>query len=332
MRNRISVFLIIVFVLSLCLPFTAFSQDNEVIVMDQMRVTKTYDMPSGGDLYVKNINGDVRVTSWNSNKIEIDITRRGRRDDIEIIIDRRGKSISVEVDYPDRRRGWMGRNQNGSVNFDIKVPRITEIEAKSTNGSVDVTNIDAGVEAGTTNGSVEMREIKGNALGHSTNGAVEMLGIGGEAEARSTNGRIKVENSGNVDAHTTNGSIFIRNVNADRIDAGSTNGGIEVEIDNLNPGGRYEFRTTNGGVDLMIPGNSKADFTVRVRPRDLDSDFDIFDDDLDRYTRRDRSRSSRRYYDDHDRNSPRTFRGKLNGGGARINISTSHGDVDVRKR
>lgn len=89
------------------------------------------------------------------------------------------------------------------------------------------------------------------------------------------------------------------------------------------------MRSTNGRIRIAIPDNAKADITARTRPRDFHSDFDIFAD----YRDRDRDRRSRRYrYDYRYEDRITTFRGELNGGGARINISTSHGDVDIIKK
>ncbi|MFC1726712.1 hypothetical protein ACFL4T_13905, partial [candidate division KSB1 bacterium] len=60
MKNYLtkSMFLILVFML--VIPFSAFSQDNEVIVMDKRQETKTYDLKNGGSLYVKNVTGDIK--------------------------------------------------------------------------------------------------------------------------------------------------------------------------------------------------------------------------------------------------------------------------------
>ena len=306
-----------------------FTQNNEAIVVDQRQITKTYDMEKGGFLNVDNKTGDVRVTGWNSSKIEINIYNRSRWDDFEVYVDKRNKSFYIEIDYPHRDRydRWGRSNNAGSVTLEIKVPRETELKLYSMNGSVDVKDIDSNVDAEALNGGVEVRGIKGVVDAHSTNSRVEVFDITGDVDAHSTNSRVIVRNTGgDVRAKSINSSVEVVNGNAERVEASSVNSSVEVELGNVSPRGSYEVRSTNGSVRLYMPADSKADITARVKPGDLRSDFDVFDE----YDR-DRSRRSRydRYW---DRDRPVTFRGELNGGGARIHLSTTHGHVDIRKK
>ena len=324
MRTRSPLTLFII-ALIVAFPLYGFSQQNEIIVMDQRQVTKSYDMDDNGYLYVKNITGDIKVTSWNRNKIEIDISKRGRRDDIEVIIDKRGTSVYIEVDYPDRdwRDRWSGRNNSGSIYFDIKVPVHTELDLENVTGDILATTFKSRIEASTVTGRLEIRDIEGDVYGKTTTGSVEIWDVTGSVDAHSTTGGLDIRNTGDVDAHATTGRIEISNRNGSNIQASITTGHIDVELEKVDVRGRYEFKSTTGDIRLGIPGDTKADITARVRPRNLQSDFDLFDRYEDRY----RGRRYDRYY-----NSARTFEGELNGGGARIYMSTSHGDIDLRKR
>ena len=152
---------------------------------------------------------------------------------------------------------------------------------------------------------------------------MEIWDVTGSVDAHSTTGGLDIRNTGDVDAHATTGRIEISNRNGSNIQASITTGHIDVELEKVDVRGRYEFKSTTGDIRLGIPGDTKADITARVRPRNLQSDFDLFDRYEDRY----RGRRYDRYY-----NSARTFEGELNGGGARIYMSTSHGDIDLRKR
>ncbi|MFC1726881.1 DUF4097 family beta strand repeat-containing protein, partial [candidate division KSB1 bacterium] len=284
------------------------------------------DLKNGGSLYVKNVTGDIKITGWNKDKIEIDMVRKGRRDDIEVYIDRRGNRIDIEVDYPDRdyRDNWSGRNNSGSVHFNISVPVETELELKNATGDIIVSKINSRIEANTATGDVEIREIKGNVYGHTATGAVKLYDIDGEVDGHSATGRISIKNTGDVKAHCATGRIDILNTNGSDVDASVSTGDIEIELENVNERGRYDFSSSTGDVMLVIPANTKADITARAKPRNFSSDFDIFEDEDDRY----RNRRSRYY----NRNSRRTYHGVLNGGGARIDLSTSSGDLDIRKR
>ncbi|MFC1726713.1 DUF4097 domain-containing protein [candidate division KSB1 bacterium] len=318
-------------VISFCLlaalifPLQAISQNNEIIVMDQRHVTKTYDFNDGGYLYVKNVTGDIKVDSWNRKNIEIDITKRGSRDDVEVVIDKRGNSFYVEVDYPDRdwRDKVFGRNNSASIHFNIKIPAKTELDLDNVTGDITISGINSRIEAGTVTGDLEIRDAEGNIYGKTTTGGITIFDIRGEVDAHSTTGRIEIRNTGDVDVHSTTGRIEVINSNGSNIMASITTGHIEIDLAKVDSRGRYEFKTTTGDIRLTIPKDAKADFTVKVKPKNLVSDFDLFDDRREKRSRRD---------DFSFDFSARTFRGDLNGGGARIYLSSSHGDVDIRKR
>ena len=327
MKNYLTKSMLFILVLILVIPFSVFSQDNEIIVMDKRQETKTYDFKNGGSLYVKNVTGDIKITGWDKDKIEIDMIRKGRRDDIEVYIDRRGNSIDIEVDYPERgyRDNWYNRNISGSVHFNISVPVETVLDLKNATGDIIVEKINSRIDANTATGDVEIRNIKGNVYGHTATGTVKLYDIEGEVDGHSATGRVSIRNTGDVKAHCATGRIDIFNSNGSDVDASVSTGDIEIELENVNDRGRYDFSSSTGDVMLVLPANAKADITARVKPRNFSSDFDIFEDDEDRY----RSSRRTRYY---TRNSRRTYHGVLNGGGARIDLSTSSGDIDIRKR
>lgn len=324
--NKKLIIIILLSITSLLVSGSLSAQDYEVIVMDKRQVTKTYDFDKNGDVYVKNVTGDIRVTGWNQNKIDIDIQQRGRRDDIEVIIDRRGKSFYIEVDYPDVDRRWDDNRNSGSVYFIIKVPVETELDLENATGDIVVTGINARVEASTATGDVELSKIRGEVYGKTATGSVEIYDVDGSVDAHSATGRIRVRSTGDVDANSATGTIDIFSSNAKNVEASVATGRVEVELENVDPSGRYELKSSMGSVNLIVPGNAKADFIVKVKPDNLNSDFDIFRRDVQRYERK------RRRSDFGFDFSPRTFEGELNGGGARIYLSTSQGDIDIRKR
>ena len=329
MKNRVYVTFLCILAVLFLYPVSGFSQQNEVIVVDQRQITKTYDMEADSELRVENQAGDVKVTGWTGSKIQIDIFRKGRWDDFEVYIDKRSKRFVVEVEYPDRdrRRDRWGNYDAGSIDLEIKVPEKSELDLYSMNGSVEVEGIKAYVNARALNGGVEVRKVESDVDAHSTNSSVKVSDVQGSVDARSTNSRVIVRDvTGNIEARSVNSRVEVFNVKASRVDAGSVNSGVDVDLNFIDPRGQYELSSTNGSVRITIPADAKADVTARARERDLHSDFDLFDEERER----DR-RSSRRYYYD-DRNRRRTFRGVLNGGGARIYLSTTHGDVDIRKR
>jgi len=277
-------------------PLSAQAQ-RETFTLDGS-LHKTYPLNKGGIFSVENVNGEIRIESWDRDEVDIEIRERNRRGgyEIEIEIDARPNRIEIETRHP-RRSRW---GRSSSAHYTIKVPREVELYAKSTNGNVSAGDILGEVEAGTTNGRVTLEKITGDVHAHTTNGDIDIEDVKGDVKAR-----------------TTNESITIRNADGSRIDASTTNGGIRADFA-VDPDGRYDFSTTNGSIRVHVPENSQMDVEARCRSRNFHSDFDIM-------TRFDRD------YDRRDWSS-RNVRGKVNGGGALVSMSTTNGRIDLRRR
>lgn len=92
----------------------------------------------------------------------------------------------------------------------------------------------------------------------STNGGVSVEGVNGRISMETTNGGIHLEDvAGDVKGHTTNGGLHVR-LSGDRWQ-----------------GAGLDVRTTNGGVNLYVPGDYNADLLARTTNGGFSIDFPI---------------------------------------------------------
>ena len=124
------------------------------------------------------------------------------------------------------------------------------------------------------------------------NGGVKMMGLEGDVRARSTNG----------------GITGVR-LAATSLDAAVTNGGVEIELTKPVATGSFELEAVNGGVSLMLPGDSKANVSGRcvnggIATADLPLEI------VGEQTRR-------------------RLDATLNGGGAKVSLETVNGGVKI---
>ncbi|UCD23788.1 MAG: DUF4097 family beta strand repeat protein, partial [Gemmatimonadota bacterium] len=90
-----------------------------------------------------------------------------------------------------------------------------------------------------TNGNVTVVEVMGDLSARSTNGNVQLRGVGGDVSGGTTNGNVKIELAGNAWV-------------GDGVDVRTTNGSIDLSI----PGdynGVLEAATVNGGISVDFP-------------------------------------------------------------------------------
>lgn len=300
---------LIAFLLVTIFTTTSYSQSGrETFVLDGT-VKKTFKLDNGGTFSLSNRNGDIDIESWDKNEVEvvIDEKRRARSQEITIIIDSRSNRLNIRTEYPKQRMSFFySSDRESSASFTVKVPRNVVILTDSHNGNIVIININGDVEAETHNGRIQADEVDGNVEIKTHNGNIYLSSITGEVSAITHNGRIELDNlvSSNVYAKSHNGSI---------------SSGMSID-----PQGRYEFVTHNSGVKLYLPDDSKIDVDIKSRDRSISSDFKISGNDLDRRSSSRRSRYSR------DRNT--RVSGEINGGGARLRITTNNGSVSLRKR
>lgn len=128
-------------------------------------------------------------------------------------------------------------------------------------------------------------------------------------DLQTTNGRIGVTNAGaGVRLGTTNGEIDGRGLSG-AVRASTTNGSVDLEIASLSD--EVKVSTTNGSVNLRVPADAKATISTRWTNGGVE---------MNGLTVEEVEKSRRR------------FDGRLNGGGARIDVETTNGGITLAKR
>ena len=194
--------------------------------------------------------------------------------EIELRAERTAKATSDEAAKDLLNRIEM-REEAGSdrVRVEVRPPRLTGPGGHEFKWTVKVPR---GV-------AVDLRTV---------NGAVHLQGLDSEVRARTTNGGIK--------------GIALT---ATSVDAAVTNGGVEIEMARSVSTGTFELEAVNGGVEIQLPGDSKADIAARC------VNGGISTTGLDLESTGEKAR--------------RRLDAKLNGGGARISLETVNGGVRI---
>lgn len=226
------VFIALAALLALFLMGFAPAPDNEEEFL------KTLPLGPGGSFSLKNVNGDVRISTWKEAGVEIKALKRTKKaadnlQKVKIEVTASADSVSVDTVYPKHE------NTGVSVDYDIRVPEGVNLGGVgSVNGGVSITGPFGRVAASTTNGSVHVEDASGSLELETTNGDVKAVGVRGPIRAQTTNGGITLELTkleADVRAETTNGAIAL-------------NLGAGLEVNAV-----LEAETTNGSITFDIP-------------------------------------------------------------------------------
>ena len=203
------------------------------------------EIPAGRWLYLRNLNGPVRVERGSGREVEVTADRTTRRGNPQAVRfearradDGQGMVVCAvwydgscgEDGYRSGRNSDWNRRDEVSVAFVVRVPQGVRLDVSTVNGGL------------------------------------EIRGASSEVVARTTNGPVRAESSGGpVSARTTNGPIHARMTrvgDARDLDFATTNGSVVVEMpDDL--GAEVTMSTTNGSVSTEFPATVQG----RINPR-----------------------------------------------------------------
>ena len=230
---------------------------------------------NGRWLYVRNLNGAVRVERASGDRAEVVAVKRWRRgnpEEVRIETRRVGgddgdviicafwtENASCDEDgYRSRGDGHRNRDNDTSVEFTVRLPAGVRIGASTVNGSVRVDGATSEIDASTVNGQVSAVSTGGPVRASTVNGDIDvrMRDLGtGDLEYSTVNGSIDIEVPANLDAEldmrTVNGSLSADfpitlqgRVNPRRIRATIGKGGRRIKLETVN--GSVEVRKGAG--------------------------------------------------------------------------------------
>jgi len=269
-----------------------------------------YPLKSGSRVSVESFNGSVEISGWDQETVDISGTKYAPSDDLleslKIDVSSRPDSVTVRAIRPSGTRGNLG------ARFIIKVPRQSQLDrVVSSNGSVRVLDVDGPVRLKTSNGSIRAQNLKGELDAQTSNSSVEVQGLDGSARVHTSNGHVRAEEvRGSVEASTSNSSIHVNLVKTDPgrpIRLETSNGGVELT---LPPDTRNDVRvsTTNSGITVHGAAGLNARVIAHTSNSKITTDFEI------------RTQGEV---------SKNRLEGTIGNGGSLLDLSTSNGSIKL---
>ena len=190
-------------------------------------------------LVVDNINGEITVTGYDGETIELvaqkEIEAESKekieeaKQEVVLEVKEEKNKVILYVDAPWRTRdginyrGWHYYGYEVTYDFELKVPRKTSLYLKTVN-----------------HGKVIVKDMEGEFEVKNVNDGIEMSGIKGPVKAGTVNGRVKV--------------AFAQN-----------------------PESECSFRTVNGKVEVSLRDGLNADLKLKTFNGQVYTDFDVTD-------------------------------------------------------
>jgi DUF4097 and DUF4098 domain-containing protein YvlB len=261
---------------------------------------KTFAVSGQADVELKTFDGSIEVTSWDKPEVALTIERRAdsqaEAEALKVTAEQKGNRIVIHAVKPERHESevHVGFHRGRSVRFVVSVPRTTDLNATSGDGSISVTGITGRVTARSGDGSITTSDLKGDVGLETGDGSVTAENVAGNLKINSGDGSVTVRGQPRgLIAHTGDGSV-----NVDVMSSAA-------------PTGDWELTTGDGGIHVTLPAN----FSAQVDAHTGDGGIDANDFGL---------RAS-----GEDRND---LRGAIGSGGPTIRLRTGDGGITLSKR
>src|ERR1017187_517210 len=256
----------------------------------------SYPQTGGGRFVLENFNGSVEITGWDQNTVDISGTKYAESESLlnsmHIEASSSGNTVRVKTTRPDPHHGNMG------AKYVIRVPRQTALEdVASSNGSLRVDDIDGHAHLATSNGSIHLGRINGNVDAHSSNGSIEVKDVKGDVNFTTSNGGIRARLHDAPSGHP--------------IRLSTSNGDIDLQVDSLHQNDVIAT-TSNGPITVRMPANVGASLHASTNSNgSVRSDFDVLihPGELSKHR----------------------MEGTIGGGGPKIDLTTSNGNISLLK-
>ncbi len=216
------------------------------------------------------------------------------------------RSDGVDAEFKSKGGGWLFGGSR--VRVRVRVPQRYSIDAKTRGGNVEIAALEGEVSAETSGGKIELDGARGDVELKTSGGPIRVANVQGDLEVRTSGGVIQVsEVKGEIDVETSGGAIGVYDVMG-AVKARTSGGRIEVRFLGLPEG---ELRTSGGSIRAELPGGVGVDLEAETSGGRVEMDDEL------RVLGEIRS----------DRVS-----GQINGGGPKLELRTSGGNILVRVR
>jgi hypothetical protein len=196
---------------------------------------RSVPLSADGSVSLDNINGDVEITGWSKNEVQIDAVKTApdqqRLDDMQIDVQNSSNSVEIATKYAHH----LVNNNPGSVQYTLHVPQNARIgEIKLVNGELDITKVSGEVNAKLINGKVRASDLAG---------AAELSTVNGTVDADYSS----LKNVRLIKLSSVNGAVNLllpQSPNAD-VSASAVNGSISTDFP-LTVKGRFVGKSLSG--------------------------------------------------------------------------------------
>jgi hypothetical protein len=205
------------------------------------------------------------------------------------------------------RFGDSELRRNISIDFEVWLPRETNLKANSGSGDVYVENLKSMLTVSTGSGNVKVSNVDGEVRSNTGSGDVILNGISGNVNGETGSGNVTLSMNGNgtVKLGTGSGDIEAKNVHGG-LRAHTGSGNVHADGDVTSD---WNVETGSGDVSVSLPQSARFELAAQTGSGDIHVSRDVTVNGTQ---------------------NPHRMHGKVNGGGPLVQLQTSSGNINLK--
>lgn len=298
---------------------------------------ETFDAEEGMKLVLFHGDGDVIVTPWDKDVIDVKVSYHAEIKSVGF-----GKETEFTVDFKQTGNSVIVRGREGGTagififlttdeyeySYTVSAPSYVTLELRGDDGDVEVSGWRSDIDCRLDDGDVDLEDVSsGHTRIHIEDGDITLTKLTGDVTVNGDDGDVTVSKSalghamfsvedgdidvvdstGDIEITVDDGDVDLRRVAVDRVDVRGNDGDVDLDI-TIGPESHISVATDDGDVTLRLGGELSFEYLVTMD----DGDVDVY---LDGVTEGETS--------EHE------VSGAVGDGEGHVRVKTSDGDVTI---
>ncbi|WP_438481211.1 DUF4097 family beta strand repeat-containing protein [Oleiharenicola lentus] len=286
-------------------------------------VEKVFAVQPNGTFKATTEGGDITINTADVNEVRITATQFFRTDSdaeadeilkkLALDFTQNGNDVTAEAKYEKPSSGFrVGMWPPVKVSFTVTVPKFFNVNLTTSGGDIEVASLNGNAKLKTSGGDLRLDRIAGEVDGHTSGGDITLKEGTARAKLRTSGGDIKVSRAGGpTEVSTSGGDVHIDSV-AQLISATTSGGDVTATI--TEPLKNDATLSTSGGeVKVTVLKSAAFDLDASTSGGDVEAEGLTITIEKGGIGKR-------------------QLIGKVNGGGPKLKLRSSGGDVQIRTK
>ncbi|MFD1096181.1 hypothetical protein [Salegentibacter chungangensis] len=260
----------------------------------QKKISKEYTVAADATLKIDNSYGNIDISTWDQNKVSIEVTikvngndeekLKKRLDEINVSFNQTSSGVSAKTNFGKENKSWWdelfggSNNVNMEVNYVVKAPESNNVDLRNDYGGIYIDKLSGNAKISCDYGKIDIGELLGGVnylnFDYTKNSHIDYVK---NAEINADYSEYVIEEAGNliINADYTSSKVM----KAENMKFGCDYGSINVEkVRNLEGNGDYlstKIGRVFGSLDLKLDyGSASIEKIVEsTKSVNIDTDY-----------------------------------------------------------